>query len=252
MEDQIISWPHQQLVISGESERRSLLSRMVRFEDQEGVPAWKWERRFYEWTIVLPSRWFLIRLPKPIPRQYADYWSSDQGEWAHGSRRGAHEELGMSFAWWATENTVLENVSLADSPDVSARFLGRRVEGDIGCCSPWAFTTGLRCLGFHSLWISVLDASTQVLVEFRYGIGAFLAYSLGYGITRGYSSQAERDSAIRAAFWCPEHTEWVLPQQARNNFWTTQRTMIAPPPLAISAMSLGGKRRMRRRRPMLS
>ncbi len=237
-------WPHQQTTISSESEKRSLLGEMVRFENQLGLPGWKWQRILYGLTIVLPTRWVVVRLEEPLQPRFADYWACEHGEWTHSTRRGPHEELGMAFAWWAMRNTVLENLDLADSPDIRGKYCGKPVVGDVGQCSPWAFITGLRCVGFHSLWISVLDKSTQVLLEFRYSPSAVVAYNL----RGGFTSESERQEAIKTAFWCPDHAEWVLAEEDRKQFWRTLRPHPVTPEYKSRAMTVGMKRKMRRRK----
>ena len=201
--------------IDDEAERRDWLEQMVRFQNQTGTRAWRWEESLRFFTVDLPAKWWLLKLKEPIDAGFADLWAKEHGEWRHKSYRGPHETLGMAYAWWATKNSGLKKLQLADSPDLSAECGNRRAAGDIGRCSPLAFLEGLRSLEFHSLWISVLDESTQILVEFLYHPGWFIVYNVQYGL--GLSTN--RDAAIGKAFWCSHCKRWSVSETFRNSLW---------------------------------
>jgi hypothetical protein len=84
---------------------------------------------------------------------------------------GNHEELGLLY--WNHFHYVFEGeLHFHDQPDFSGVIIHRDGEptewpfwGDIGQVSPITLLDTSRALLPHTLWISVLDAQTQVVIE---------------------------------------------------------------------------------------
>lgn len=232
--------------IDDELERRDWLWEMVRFQDQAGTRAWRWEETLRFLTMDMPAKWWLLELKEPIDAAFANLWAEQQGEWRHKSYRGPHETLGMAYAWWARQNSGLRELTLGDSPDLSAKCGDRRAAGDIGHCSPLAFWEGLRRLEFHSVWISVLDEATQVLLELLYHSGRFITCDVQYKL----GASIDRDEAIRRSFWCSHCKQWAVSERFRDSLWgprdKSEVIDVATPDIRRAPAPRPRKRRMGR------
>ena len=197
--------------IDNQEEQKGLLDKMFRCD---GRYAEKWrERDLLElWFIGLPTLWTKIVLDRPIPWQYAEYWTNKHGEWGHGQgRTNKHDRLGMAYAWWIKEEQKkIPDLILSDSPDFHGTVGDKRINGDIGNCSfPGALDALFRST-FHSLWISVLDYSTQIIVEFNYAPHSYIG---GNGLTAlpGFGT---REQFFNECFFCPECGKYSLDPKA--------------------------------------
>ena len=173
--------------VTSDGEKKALLGDdMVRFQPALGVSTIGWMETLKELLIELPTSWSVVNVL--LLEEFAEFWIERHGEWKHGSgRTKSHNELGMSYAWWALhEASALNELHLSDSPDFSGSMLlpdgvhssptSARVCGDIGKCTPVALLAGLRTMNFHDVWISVADWQTQVLIEFGYSPSEYLSY----------------------------------------------------------------------------
>ena len=131
-------------------------------------------------------------------------WVSVNKAWGHsGGSTTAHNHLGEGYAGWINRlggNKVFD-FWLDDSPDFGFKLrcgekkhyinnFGHKynypgyvtVRGDIGKCTPLAFWHGLNG-GLYpgSLWISVIDAWTQIVIEFHYSVIETLSELIGRG-----------------------------------------------------------------------
>lgn len=144
--------------------------------------------------IDMPTTWSII--DTPIKKEYTMLYKSKYGTWSHGNRySGTHNNLGMAFAWYRLRKKIFSNIELSDSPDFHATseiqssddLLQINISGDIGRCTTIAIMQGLQRLeNIHDLWLSVLDWSTILVIEFHYSPSIYYNYKLR---TRTYSSQ---------------------------------------------------------------
>ena len=116
------------------------------------------------------STWFVGRFDYTIAKvnlsQYPD--RNDFPGWEH---TGDHESIGRLF--WNHFKYVFEGeLRFHDSPDFSGVIhhrdripQERRFYGDVGKVSPIAMRDTLRSLSPYSLWISVIDEYTQVILK---------------------------------------------------------------------------------------
>lgn len=207
-------------IIDNVSVKKLLLGEMVRGRNQLGVSAMEWMERFHTYTVKLPVVWTRVTGIE-LPRSFSNRWAESHGEWDHGTRRTGvrsnHNALGMAYAWWSThEHKRLEEFCLSDSPDFRAKCGGKTVSGDIGQCTPMALNQGLHMMiEPHSLWISVLDWDTQIILEFQYSVGLLITNT----IDAAMSPDFDRERALRDVFWCEDCNEWAVPEESRKIFF---------------------------------
>lgn len=202
---------------------------MIRFQNESAFYAIDSALLTNHLLLELPTAWYEVTLECPLSKDMAQQWISSKGDWKHGSgNSGDHNQLGMAYAWWATEELQrLSVIKLGDSPD----FLGEipikrsqhkqrrsaKVAGDIGKCSMLAFMSGFEYLaGFHSCWISVLDEKKQILIEFGYDPQEwYLRRLYGAQLAREENPNYDPKEDLRKIFYCEECKSWSLTKQGR-------------------------------------
>ena len=210
--------------IKNEIEKKALLSDMVNFKRALSVSAIGWVEYFSLMLVELPTAWFVIN--EPLKDEFADLWIEGYGRWKHsGGRTGAHNRLGMAYAWWALHEVKgLDEIHLSDSPDfrgvmtTPANMHGTptrvSVRGDIGKCTPVAMLFSLRSLSFHDVWISVLDWETQIFIQFGYSPGRFISYRID-SLVSGIDDHFQ---AMKDIFFCEGCDEWSITEDSRERF----------------------------------
>ncbi len=184
-------------------------------EMQLGNSAMEWLHHFNRILATPLVGWTRIELDEPLPESYALSWENKHGRWEHnGNTTASHNELGMAFAWWSVyEQHNLDTISLTDAPDIRGTIGNHCFSGDIGRCSPMALHEGLLSLCAHDLWITVIDWSTQLVLEPKYNIGVLLSNS----VNRGIRGKNLSEDTIKNAFFCKECKEWAISPQAHKD-----------------------------------
>jgi hypothetical protein len=209
-------------VVENETEKKALLSEMVRFQSDLGISGIGWMETFTKLLIELPTAWFIVK--KPLQEKYAELWEQKYGKWSHGSgNTESHNKLGMAYAWWAVhEVNSLSDIKLSDSPDFSGSMplpddmhdlpMMVRICGDIQKCSPVAMFKGLTTLNFHDVWISVVDWDTQIFVQFGYSVARYIQINRWSRL--GKIDDYQR--AIQKTFFCKGCNEWSIAEKSRK------------------------------------
>jgi len=150
--------------------------------------------------------WTVIEKKGCLQHDWADLYEDKYGKWNHSNGYTLqHNRLGESWAWWAIEHAGFKNVTLTDSPDIRADIDSRRLIGDVGQCTYMAWMDGAGCLGFHDLWVSVLDYDTQVIIEPHAHIGLFRSAKIALLLEGKHDDDAEiRERYVRDIFFCPK------------------------------------------------
>lgn len=204
---------------------RYLLGYMFRFNNETIFPAVDAALLANERLVFLPTTCYELELEKPLTEEMTNKWLYDHGEWKHGSgNSGAHNRLGMAYAWWATNNIEGLNIALGDSPDFCGTTLHgmhrehdfANVAGDIGVCSFLAFNNGFMNLGFHSYWISVLNPTKQILIQFNYNPNELHRRGL-FGSWQGRKENLNYSSSedIHKIFYCRACEKWSISEESR-------------------------------------
>ena len=172
--------------------------------------------------IDMPTTWSIIDIP--LKKEFSTLWELKYGKWLHGTRKvGTHNNLGMAFAWYMLENKAFREIALSDSPDFRAIFThmlnGKseqniNISGDIGRCTFIAIMQGLQRLeNIHDLWVSVLDWSTIIVIEFHYSPSVYYHYKLK---TRPLSSILPfhlnnlTNKELTEIFYCNYCKQWTI------------------------------------------
>lgn len=131
--------------------------------------------------INMPTAWSLVDIP--LKEEYMMLYKDKYGIWPHGTRNtGTHNNLGMAFTWYTLNKKIFNEIELSDSPDFHATpeiegsddLSQINISGDIGRCTTIAIMQRLQRLeNIHDLWLSVLDWSTILVVEFHYSLSIY-------------------------------------------------------------------------------
>ena len=212
-------------------EKKWLLSQMVDFRNAGGASSVEWMEYFVSLLINMPTRW--TRESLALKDDFADRWRGTHGEWLHSAGNTvAHNWLGMAYAWWSVyEAKEVTKIQLADSPDFSgpsrlstdpshSQYAPIWIYGDIGQCGPAAMAEALHSLvRIHSIWISVIDWNTRVVVEFLYNLSNFQMINSIFG-ERRHTIAIARD-----VFYCGGCKKWSIPQNEAEHLiedWLTK------------------------------
>lgn len=138
------------------------------------------------WLIDLPVHWAEITPDRLLTQHDVDRWVAKHGRWNHAGTD--HNELGMAFAHYLSEQPSIKSIELGDSPDVYGYVYApehwvtpepARLIGDIGQCSFSALHDGLNELRAHDMRISVGPQGRHVALEFGYHVGTWMANRAG-------------------------------------------------------------------------
>jgi hypothetical protein len=207
--------------ITADREKHGLLEQVVAFKGMLGMTGRDWYSYFADVLINNVVYWTLVGLDKRLPYVYARAWKDKHGNWSHGTgNTGGHNELGMSYAHWALyEAAIVDEINLSDAPDFQGVMGKRILIGDIGRCSPAAFAEGLRLLHAHDIWVSVLDAETQLIIEPAYNICEWLMLEANRsletldGTPRREGSLSEEE--VNRIFYCKRCGKWTITEKSR-------------------------------------
>jgi len=120
----------------------------------------------------------------------------------------------MAFAWYMLENKAFREIELSDSPDFHAIFthiLNGKSEQNI------------NLENIHDLWVSVLDWSTIIVIEFHYRPSIYYHYKLK---TRPLSSILPfhlnnlTNKELTEIFYCNYCKQWTIQDKSLEELKT--------------------------------
>lgn len=209
-------------LVDNKEEQKYLLGEIIVPENRGSASIFDQLNHLEHMLINMPTTWSLIDIP--LKNEYTILYEDKYGKWSHGTRdAGTHNNLGMAFAWYMLFKNILTKIELTDSPDFHARTeirstdnkLQINISGDIGKCTTIAIMQGLQRLeNIHDLWISVLDWSTILVIEFLYSPSTYYKYKLR---TRTNSSKLlpfllnnYTDKELAEIFYCTHCKDWTI------------------------------------------
>jgi len=172
--------------IKNKEEQEYLLGDIIVPENRGSASIFDQLRHLKHVLIDMPTTWSIIDIH--LKKEYTVLYKSKYGIWSHGNRNtGTHNNLGMAFAYYTLNKNIFSKIELSDSPDFYAVSVIKKIDdnsqiniaGDIGRCTTIAIMQGLQRLeNIHDLWISVLDWSTILIIEFLYSPSVYYNYKL--------------------------------------------------------------------------
>lgn len=221
--------------IENKEEQEYILGNIIVPENRGSSSIFDQLRHLKHVLIDMPTTWSVIDIP--LKKEFTKLYETNYGTWSHGTRNtGTHNNLGMAFAWYDLNKQIFSNIELFDSPDFQAISEIKKTEGisqinitgDIGRCTTIAIMQGLQRLeNIHDLWISVLDWSTILLIEFHYSPSVYYSYKLR---TRtNFSNKLPihlnnfTDKELTEVFYCSHRKQWAIQdeslQELKHNTW---------------------------------
>ena len=212
--------------ITDNEEKKYLLGDIVIAENRGSTSIFDQLEHLNHMLIEMPTTWSLVDIP--LMKDHTMLYKSQLGIWSHGNRdTGSHNNLGMAFAWYALNKNIFSNIELSDSPDFQATskiknandILNINISGDIGRCTTLAIMQGLQRLeNIHDLWVSVLDWSNILIIEFHYSPSTYYSYKLRTRIDSPASLPINlnnfTDKELKEIFYCSHCETWTIKNES--------------------------------------
>ena len=213
-------------IVDNKEEQKYLLGGIIVPENRGSASIFDQLSHLEHMLINMPTTWSLMDIP--LNNGYTILCGDKYGKWSHGIRdTGTHYNLGMAFAWYMLFKYIFIKIELTDSPDFhtitkiksTGNKLKINISGDIGKCTTIAIMQGLQRLeNIHDLWISVLDWSTILVIEFLYNPSTYYNYKLR---TRTNSSKLLpfhlndfTDKELSEIFYCAYCKDWTIDNES--------------------------------------
>lgn len=221
--------------VENKEEQEYILGDIIVPENRGSASIFEQLRHLKHVLIDMLTTWSIINTT--IKKEYTMLYKSKYGTWSHGTRNtGTHNNLGMAFAWYGLNKKIFNNIELSDSPDFQViseinNTNGKsqiNISGDIGRCTTIAIMQGLQRLEhIHDLWISVLDWTTILLIEFHYCPSVYYSYKLRTKTNRSNTLPIHlnnfTDKELTEIFYCPHCKQWAIQdeslQELKHNTW---------------------------------
>lgn len=222
--------------VKNEEEQKYLLGEIIVPENRGSASIFDQLSHLQHMLIDMPTTWSVIDIP--LQREYTRLYTSKYGQWSHGTRNAitsTHNKLGMAFARCMLNKKIFNKLELSDSPDFDAvseinykdKNSQINISGDVGKCTTIAIMQGLQRLeNIHDLWISVLDWSTILVIEFLYNPSTYYKYKLK---TRTNSNLLPlhlnnfTDKELSEIFYCGYCKDWTIQDESlkelRSRTW---------------------------------